>query len=273
MTNNLSQASITACEAAIISIKASNEQDINNVIWPSQNAIIERMLEQRICLTEVYEQIYKQLKNNPLLIEEFFKLCLNTAVNYEIPKIKAAKQGEKDLLAIEKTIAKQAQELQASLLKRQHLKESSGFFSDSSYHIIEVITEAAHSENNAYYRSNVEKQLEQMAAQYDLKHWPSLAAIVGVLADEAETTQIYAWDDSLAAATSGQRASKSGFLNALFTIIEESHHWPHFGMPRNFALTNQAWATLTNSLLNLCDDQMATEDSVKSSIRNFKKSK
>lgn len=94
-----------------------------------------------------------------------------------------------------------------------------------------------------------------------------------VLADEAETTQIYAWDDSLAAATSGQRASKSGFLNALFTIIEESHRWPHYGMPKSFYLTNQAWATLTNSLLNLCDDQMATEDSVKSSIRNFKKSK
>ena len=113
----------------------------------------------------------------------------------------------------------------------------------------------------------------QIVAQYVLKYWPSLSAIVGVLAEEAATAQINAWNDSLAAATSGQRASKSGFLNALFTIIEESHHWPHFGMPRNFALTNQAWATLTNSLLNLCDDQMATEDSVKSSIRNFKKSK
>lgn len=240
-----------ACENILIEeIRYNNEHHV----WPSESAIADRLLSRGIELREAYKELHEKLHAHPPALQVFLGLVLTTAAFWNPEKMQEARAASVDLTKINQQIAKKAAELAILVELRSNLHDTSGFSSDTHYHVCNVIDAA--SQHNYLFRSYVQEKLRSLRSQFDMKYWPSLGAFLQELASDAEKAVMAATDPLTAAATAGIRPSKADFLKALFASIEENSTKSYGQLPNGFKPTDRTLASLANCALDLMEDDL-----------------
>jgi len=242
------------CENLLLESKRYN---IEHHILPSENAVVDRLLRRGIELRDAYEELHEKLHAHPQALQVFLGLVLSTAAFWNPNKMQEARAARSDLANVNQQIARNAAELALLLEQRSDLHDTSGFSSDTHYHVCNVI-EAA-SQHNYLFRSYVQEKLGALHGQFDLKYWPSLGEFVQELATDAEKAVMEASDPLTAAATSGTRPSKADFFKALFVAIEENRAESYGQLPSDFKLTDRTLASLANCALDLGPDDLVDD--------------
>lgn len=147
------------------------------------------------------------------------------------------------------------------LERRSDLHNTSGFSSDTHYHVCDVL-EAA-SQHNYLFTSYIQDRLNALRGQFDLKYWPSLSEFVQVLALDAKTANMTASDPLTAAATAAARPSKADFFKALFAAIEENAAENYGQLPSGFKLSDRTLASLGNCALDLGPNDLVDDAYIK----------
>lgn len=242
------------CEELLIEGKRYNNE---HHILPSENAIADRLLARGIELTAAYEELHYKLLAHPPALQVFLGLVLSTAAFWNPEKAQEARAARSELANVNQQIAKKASELSALLEQRSGLHDTSGFSSDTHYHVVSVIETA--SQHNYLFQSYVQEELIALRGQFDLKYWPSLGEFVQELASDAENAVMEATNPLTAAATAAARPSKADFFKALFASIEENRAANYGQLPRGFKLTDRTLASLANCALDLGPDDLVDD--------------
>lgn len=241
---------VLACEDAL---KAERAYNIDHDILPSEVKIVDRLLARSDQLIDAYEDIYIKLHRHPQALQVFLGVVVNAAAFWNPEKMAKARESRREQEQLQDAIARQAR-LLAQLLERQStLNDTSHFISDSHYHIVDVIVEAAHS--NGHFRGYVKQPLELLAERFDPKYWPSLAEILNALAANADQSGVQPSNSTTAAGTAGSRPSKADYFNSLFDQL--SHCTTNLGgfLPSDTKITDEALADLANCALDLPESQ------------------
>lgn len=246
------------CESILTEGKRYN---IEHGILPSENAVADRLLARGVELKEAYEELHDKLYPHPPTLKVFLDLLLSTAAFWSPEKIAQARVERDELAGVNRQIARKAEELAELLERRTDLNNTSGFSSETHYHVCDVI-EAA-SGNNYLFNSWVKDRLDALRGQFDLKYWPSLDQFVRTLAADADSASMEATDPLTAAATVASRPSRADFFKALFAAIEENSARNYGQLPKDFKLTDGALASLANCALDLNPDELADSTYVK----------
>jgi len=242
------------CESILLEGKRYN---IEHDIWPSKNAVVDRLLARGLELKEAYEELHEKLPPPSPALKVFLDLLLSSAAFCNPEQITKARTARNDLVGVNQQISRKATELAELLARRSDLNNTSSFRSSTHYHVCDVI-EAA-SENNHLFKFYVKERLDALTGQFDLKYWPSLSDVLQVIAVDAEQASIEATDPLTDAATSASRPSRADFLKALFAAIEENSA-EHYGLlPSDFKLNDRTLASLTNCGLNLGPDDLVDD--------------
>ena len=226
-------------------------------ILPSENAVADRLLARGIELQDAYEELHDKLHAHPPALEVFLGLVLSTAAFWNPEKMQEARAARSDLANVNQQIERKAAELATLFEERSDLHDTSGFSSDTHYHVCNVI-EAA-SQHNGLFKSYVQKKLGALRGQFDLKYWPSLGEFMQELAADAKKADMAATDPLTAAATAAARPSKADFFKALFASIGENSAESYGQLPRGFKLTDRTLASLANCALDLGPDDLVDD--------------
>lgn len=237
---------VTTCEDALRAERTSN---IDAQIFPSANAVFDRLLERRLELTEAYRDLHAKVGKHPHAITLFLRVLADVAAFWNPERIESARAGRERLRKVNSLIACRATELSALLEERSELCNHSGFADDSYYHIIQVVDAAG--ARNPLYRSFIGKDLRALKGEFGLKYWPSLADCFAVIARDAERAELEATDPVTAAATEGRRASLADFFKGWFELIEENSTDEGGFIPSGVKLTDNSYASFANCALGL----------------------
>jgi hypothetical protein len=219
------------------------------------------MLTRGIELKDAYHELHDKLHAYPRALDVFLELVLDTATFWNPKELQVARSARSDLENTNRLIAKKAGELALLLTQRFELHNTSGFSSDTYYHVCDVLIGAC--QDNYLFRSYVRDKLEALSGQFDLKYWPTLSDFLQEVASDAENAVIEATDPLTAVATTAARPSKADYFKALFTAIAENSA-DNFGpLPRGFRLTDGTLASLVNCALDLGIEDLVDEAYVK----------
>ncbi len=254
MSSSQSENSRCICENLLVEGKRYNNE---HHILPSENAVANRLLARGIELKDAYEELHGKLHAYPHALQAFLGLVLSTAAFWSPERIQESRIARNDLENVNRQIAKKADELAMLLEQRDDLHDTSGFSSDTHYHVCNVIEAACG--HNYLFKSYVLKHLGSLRAQYDLKYWPSLSDFLQELASDAEKAVIEASDSLTAAATAAVRSSRADFFKALFAAMEENGAENYGQLPRGFKLTDRTLASLANCALDLGPDDIVDD--------------
>ena len=232
------------CEKILLKSKAYN---VENSCLPSETLIIDRLLGESNNMEVVYAELYERLNDQQLSC--FLSLLLSSAAFWNPEKTALYRNERKELEETNREISKVSRLLSRLLDKRDCLHNQSGFSSETHYHIIDVIKKS--SSDNYLYESCVNKPLDQIRSNYDLKYWPSIKDVIAELAEDAQNAEVYASDILTEASTNSNRASKVDFLRALFSAINENSERNYGLLPSNFELSDRSYAEIMNCALNL----------------------
>lgn len=246
------------CENILIEGKHYN---IEHSILPSENAVADRLLARGIELTAAYDELHGKLYAHPHALQTFLGLVLSTGASWSPDKIAAARTARGDLAKINQQIARRAAELTGLLQQRSDLHNTSGFSTDTHYHVCDVIEAAAKS--NYLFMSYVQERLNDLHGQFDLKYWPSLSDILQELASDAEDAVTEATDPLTAAATMASRLSRADFIKAVLAAIDENSGRNYGQLPKDFKATDNTLASLANCVLDLSAEDLVDGQYVK----------
>lgn len=235
--------------------------NLEHRILPSENAVVDRLLRRGVEMKSVYEELHGKLHTSPRALRLFLGLVLSAAAFWSPEEIQNARAARDELVKTNRQIAGKAAELAMLLERRAELHNTSGFSSDTHYHVCDVIESA--SQHNYLFESYVQERLGALSREFDLKYWPKLGEFVQALASDAKNAVMTATDPLTAAATSAARSSKAGFFKALFAAIEENTGDSYYQLPRNFKLTDKALASLVNCALDLGPDELVDDAYIK----------
>ncbi|MEZ5440248.1 MAG: hypothetical protein R3F15_02055 [Lysobacterales bacterium] len=240
------------CQNTLIEGKRYN---IEHNILPSENAVADRLLVRGTELKDAFKELHDKLHRHPPALKVFLDLLLSTAAFWSPEKIALARDGRNELTSVNRKISRKTEELVDLMERRTTLNNTSGFSSETHYHVCDVI-EAA-SRHNGLFNSWVKDRLNSLRRQFDLKYWPSLGQFLQELANDAENASMQATDPLTAAATVASRPSRADFFKALFAAIEENSARNNGQLPDDFKLSDAALASLANCALNLESDELA----------------
>lgn len=230
-------------------------------ILPSESTVADRLLARPLEMTPAYEELHSKLYQHPHALKTFLGLVLTAAALWNPERIAKARNARSELAKVNQQIAKQATELAELLLQRSDLGNTSGFRTDTHYHVCDVIHAA--SKENYGFRRHVQECLEDLRQQFDLKYWPTPSDFVRELARDAATAVAQASDPLTAAATAASRASLADVFKALFASIEENSARSFGYLPHGLQISDSTFAILVNCALDLDADSMVDGPYVK----------
>ena len=239
------------CEDILREDKAYNEE---RGILISENRIIDRLLDRRLELVDAYAEIHAKLHDRPHGIKTMLGIVSNIAAFWSPEKVASARSARGRLDEINREIADLAMDLAALLEERSEIGNTSGFASETHYHILEVVDAA--SSDNGFYRWHLGEELKPLGARYDLKYWPRLEEVVRVIGQDAAFAVTKATDPLTRAATTGSRGSRADFFKALFELIRQNGRGNHAHIPPNFRVSDGTLASLANCALDLGPDDL-----------------
>lgn len=230
-----------------------------NGILPSETTACRRLLTRNTELIEAYNELWAKANHREFYLRVFIDGLLGTAAFWNPAKMAEARRMRAKLEDVNQKISGVATELAELLRERTKLHDHSGFISETHYHVLEVLGEAAR--NNPRFTSFVQEPLEVLRSQFDLKYWPSISDFVSVLGTDAARATVYAHQSLTAAGTASSRPSRADFFRALFQFIEENRDGHH--LPTEFRLSDATYASLANCALDLGPDDLASAEYVK----------
>lgn len=246
---NPSQIAQHACEQILIEDRRYN---IEHNIWPSQVIVVDRLLSRRYELMKAYEELHIKLDRHPRALRAFFDVLLAAGALWNPEKIAVARAARAELIATNTDIALKAAELSKLLRRREELHNTSGFTSDTYYHVMDAF--AAAGETNYLYRSHLQESLDTLRGRFDLKYWPCLADIIEAIARDAQEAAARASDPLTAAATAASRSSLVDFFRAWFAGMEKNRVTRGGFLPLRIKLSDATLAALVNCALDLTPD-------------------
>ncbi len=235
-------------------LRKTHKENTERNIWPSANVVIDRMLERRLELKDVYCELQAKLHDIPYGIWTFFDSILGVTVVWHPDAISEQRASRERLAEINSWIEKLANELADLIDERTEISCDSGFSSDSRYHIGDVLEEAG--ESNHLFGFWLKEPLGQLKSEFGLKYWPEISDVVRALAADARLVEVKASNPITEAATSAKRSSRSDFVRALYVALAERTERDNDRLPNLFRLTDSSMASLLNCLLNLEADEM-----------------
>lgn len=246
------------CEELLMEEKRYNAE---HHILASESAVADRLLARGLEMTPAYEELHSKLHQHPHALKTCLGLVLTAAALWNPEKIAEARNARSDLTKVNQQIARQAAELAELLQQRSDLGNTSGFRTDTHYHVCDVIQ--ASSQQNYGFKNYVQEHLENLQGQFDLKYWPTLSDFARELARDAATAVAQASDPLTAAATAASRASLADFFKALFASIEENSARNFGHLPHGLQISDSTFAILVNCALDLDADSMVDGPYVK----------
>jgi len=250
-----------ACKTCEDILVADKQYNIDHHILPSRNAIIDNLLSRRLELTGAYEELYRKLSGYHNALQVFFDALLCCAMAWSPKAVAKSRNDRTKLDQLNQKIAKVAGSLAELFEERDSLHDHSSFYSDTHYHVCEVIDVAAG--HNGHFNGWVKEPLSALRGQFDMKYWPSIAEFVHVLADDAENAKSYPSNPTTAAATTGLRASDTDFFKALLCRLEDETISNHSFLPDGLKLTDATLGVLATCALNLPSNKEWDGDYVK----------
>ncbi|KFX76724.1 hypothetical protein [Ralstonia solanacearum] len=238
------------CENLLVEGKRYN---VEHSILPSENAVADRLLARGVELTEAYEELHRKLHGHPYALQTFLGIVLSTAAFWSPEKISKARAAREELAKVNQEVASKAVELADLLQQRSDLHDTSGFSSNTHYHVCEAIESAAR--GNHLFKSYIQGSLEALRTRFDFKYWPTLSEVLRELASDADAAITEATNPLTAAATVASRASLADFFKALFASIEENSIRSYGRLPKDFKATDSTLAILANCALDLSTDE------------------
>jgi len=232
---------------------------IKSSILPTETAICRRLLDRRGELGDACKDLWIKAKQSEFHLSVFIDGLLGVASEWNPEKMAAARIQRDRLDQVNEKISKIAFELAELLRERSNLHDHSGFSSETHYHVVDVINEAAR--NNHRFRSNVLEPLAQIRGQFDLKYWPMLPDFIGTIAADAAKASATAHNAMTAAGTVSSRPSLTDFFRAWFEQIEDNSDGRL--LPRQFKLTDASFAAFANCALDIEPDKTVGADYVK----------
>ncbi len=239
------------CEAIL---REDINYNIEHAILPSEIAVARRLLGRRTELRDAYAELHGKLQHVPRALQAFFGLVLSTAAFWNPQEIAQARAARDELVKVNRAICAHASELAQLLQQRSDIQNTSGFSTETHYHVLGVTIAAA--AENYLFDSYVRPTLDALRSQFDLKYWPDLSTCLQVIADDAAKAAPQALDPQTAAATSASRASLADFVKALFAAIEENGAHNHGPLPPAFRVTDSTLASLVNCSLDLAPEDL-----------------
>jgi hypothetical protein len=230
-------------------------------ILPCESAVADRLLARGLEMTPAYEELHSKLHQHPHALKTCLGLVLTAAALWNPERIAEARNARSELTKVNQQIARQAAELAELLQQRSDLGNTSGFRTDTHYHVCDVIQ--ASSQQNYGFKNYVQEHLENLQGQFDLKYWPTLSDFARELARDAATAVAQASDPLTAAATAASRASLADFFKALFASIEENSARNFGHLPHGLQISDSTFAILVNCALDLDADSMVDGPYVK----------
>lgn len=231
-------------------------------ICPSEVAIVDRMLCRTPELEKTYQELHGKLHVKQYALDELLRLVLSTSAYWSPEDIIEARNARKRLKNVNVQISAKAAELAGLLDERNELHNSSGFSTNTHYHIGKIIENAA--QNNGFFRSWLKQPLKNLRSQYGLKYWPSLSEIVREIASDAErNSEIEANDPITAASTSAPRPSRADFVRGLLAEIEDRYVENGGQLPNGFKVSDDGIASLVNVVLDLEPERMTDAPYIK----------
>lgn len=246
------------CENLLLEEKRYNAE--HNILL-SESKVADYLLARGLEMTPAYEELHSKLHQHPHALKTFLGLVLTAAALWNPERIAEARNARSELTRVNQQIAKQATELAELLQQRSDLSNSSGFRTDTYYHVCDVIQ--ASSQQNYGFKCHVQERLEDLRRQFDLKYWPGLSDFVRELAHDATNAVAQASDPLTAAATAASRASLADFFKALFASIEENSSRSFGYLPYGLQISDSTFAILVNCALDLDVNSMVDGPYVK----------
>ena len=242
------------CESILQGEIAYNSE---NEILPSESEIAERLLANSLSMKCVYVEVYDKLQADYSKISCLLRSFLSVAAFWSPGKNESARAARIEIGDTNRKIARLATELSGLIDRRTELHDSSGFSSNTHYHVCDVIDAAA--TKVPEFHSYVSDHLKSLAAEFDLKYWPSLSDFMRALSVDALEADVVATDSITESATRSTRTSKADYFRALLTMIEENVTATNEG----FRLSDKALAIIGNCALDFDPDEMVDEAYVK----------
>ncbi|MCZ7911420.1 hypothetical protein O9X94_19015 [Agrobacterium leguminum] len=233
--------------------------NVENAILPTETIICRRLLHRRVELGDACKDLWLKANQNQFHLAVFIDGLLGVAAEWNPEKMAAARIQRDRLDQVNEKISEIAFDLAELLRERSNLHDRSGFSSETHYHVVDVINEAAR--DNHRFRSYVLQPLAQIRGQFDLKYWPMLPDFIGTIAVDAAKASATAHNAMTAAGTASSRPSLTDFFRAWFEHIED--HADGRLLPRQFKLTDASFASFANCALDLQPDKTVGADYVK----------
>lgn len=259
MKNRDASLSTEICEQHL---KDRKEYNNSHGILPSENVVIDRILQNSDEMQPVYAELVEKLqRRHPPAIAVYLDLLLSTAMLYHPARTKEAREIQRALTDLNFAISKAAEHLADLLKRRSVLGNTSAFFSDSHSHICDVIEGA--SRQNYHYKTHLHERLRALSGRYDGKYWPTLEGIVTEIGLNSESAHVEAVNSWAREATCTKRASPRDFLRALNNAVSEQTESSFGAFPTGFKLTDRATASIVNSVLEIDPDEVWSDEKVK----------
>lgn len=222
------------------------------------NKVAQRLLLRGVELNDAYLEVHTKLATEREGLRLFFDGLLNVSAFRSPKKLASARDARLKLDGLNAEISAKAGELAELLKTRSTLNGKDGFFCDTLCDVLEVMEVAARS--NYLYQSYVSDHVRALGEQYDL-NWPSLSEFAYALSVDAREAVIEASDPVIAIGTASKRASRVDFFRAWFKNIEEYREARH--LPLNFELSDNAYASFANCVLDLGPNDLVDAGYVK----------
>ena len=233
-------------------LRKARAYNVKQKIWPSENRVIDRMLERGAELNAVYQELWDELEAEA--VERFLLIMLDVGAVWHPEYLNAAREAYRRQGALKTEISQLANKLAMRLRERTGLGESSGFRTNDAYHIVDLIERA--SESNGHFRLYLREPLSALSHQFDLKYWPSVADVVDAIATDALNVDISPTDAITEAGTRSPKRSKADSFRALQGALQDDLRSFHSPFGANFRLSDESWATILNVILDHNPDEL-----------------
>jgi hypothetical protein len=250
--------SIKLCEETL---RLDRQYNIDHHILGSHVVVADRLLKRRLELLNAYREVYDALESHPHAIEAFFQVLMSTVAHWSPAKIEEARRARGELAQIDQAIASMGAKLAELLRRRSEIENTSAFHGDTLFHVCDVLEAAA--ADRPLFRGWLAEPLEALRTRFDLKYWPTLAAFVDVIAEDAARAAPTPLDRVTEAATRSTRASLADVFVALLANIEESSKRLGGWIPGGYRPSDAALAALVNCALDLDPDECVDSAYVK----------
>lgn len=251
---------IKLCEDFLrMEIQYNEEHQILN----SENRVAHLLLKHHVQMASVYRHLCDKLPTDKA-VYSFLSALLSCQAFWSADDLREARKDRARLNDINRAISEKAEELADLIRNREQLHNTSGFTSDTHYHICDVIRDAASNAHNHRFLSHVKSKLDNLAGCFDLKYWPSLSEIMDEVSRDARDGHTTASDSMTAAGTSSAKPSKNDFIRAFLVCLSERSMTQGGELPDDFMPSDAVMADIVNSSMDLEPDNMLTAVDIKS---------